>query len=67
MRRKRREFGQLALVVRAAVNAEKAGDVTAAVEAASPLPPVQIEVDEYGDRVRNGWVVGWWEQAGDTA
>lgn len=69
MRRRRRELLQLAVVVRAA-QAEKAKQVQQAVERAAPLPGKRIEYDEFGDPVRGGYVVGFWERAGiyeDTA
>lgn len=60
--RRRRELSQLAVVVRTAL-ATKPSDVKTALEKISPVPkqPAPIEVDEHGDPVRAGWVVGFWD------
>lgn len=61
MRRRRRELMQLAIAIRAAQQ-EKPQQVQEAIAKAAPLPQPPIEYDEFGDPVRNGMVVGFWDR-----
>lgn len=63
MKRRRREVNQLVVVVRAAL-AEKPKDAEAAIEKVAPLPKERVEIDEFGDRVSNGYVVDFWQRSG---
>lgn len=58
----------MAVVVRSAM-AEKPQDVMTALEKIAPTPQdlAPVEVDEFGDRVRNGWVVGFWDRVHQTS
>lgn len=61
MRRRHREAMQLAAVIRASQQ-EKPQQVEETIKKAVPPPKPAIEYDEWGDQVRNGMVVGFWDQ-----